>query len=338
MRPALLLGLIFLAALGAWASAPATTDYFFRDYGEALAESRQTGKPIFLDAFTTWCAPCRRMDAEVFTDAEVRRVLEERFVPLRLDMEQPPGLSLGERFQIAAYPTMLVFDEAGELHRAVGFLDVAALIAFARASLDPTANARGQLARYRRGERDTALLRELEARAARANAAVREVYTYDYLLATEDWSSEAASFRLLQGPQTTDTPLFDSLVSRKQQLYRHYAIPVVDERIHGLVDASLFGGTAPVHRASAKTLLRRAYGERADSAYLRFRMREAREAGKAKRFGRFAVKAQKTYPTNDPDELAELIYVFEERLPGYRTESVDAWRERERALRKERGY
>ena len=316
-----------------------SADYFRRDFRAALAESEVSGKPVFLDAYTTWCKPCRQMDARVFSAPEVAAMLEARFVPLRIDMEAGEGPALAERFGVAAYPTLLVLDAGGEVHRATGYHSAADLAAFADASADPGRNHRGLRARYAGGARDTGLLDALERIAAAADAPERERYAYDYLLATGDWSSEAAGERLLRAPQTTTTPLFDSLVARREPLGRQFSAAVVAERIDRLVDVALFPGEGLAAKPrDAGRVLRRAYGPRADSAYHRFRMRRAREAGKAKAFGRWAVRAQGRYPSDDPEELDELVFIFESRLAGWKPTVVDAWRARAAALREERGY
>lgn len=56
----------------------------FRDYDEALLESRRTGRPVFIDFTGYGCVNCRKMEAAVFADAEVRRELVEKFVMLQL--------------------------------------------------------------------------------------------------------------------------------------------------------------------------------------------------------------------------------------------------------------
>ena len=56
----------------------------FRDYDEALLESRRTGRPVFIDFTGYGCVNCRKMEAAVFSDAEVRRELAEKFVMLQL--------------------------------------------------------------------------------------------------------------------------------------------------------------------------------------------------------------------------------------------------------------
>ena len=331
MRASILTGLSLLAVALIGSPRARASEPFLTDLDDARAMARATGKPIFLDAYTTWCAPCRRMDAEVFSRPEVRALLTRDFVPLRLDMEHAAGQQLGDRFAIRSYPTVLVFDADGEWHRATGFLDAAELTAFAKTALDPSANYRALHRRYRAGERDVALLTILSDYARQAHLRERADYDYALMRASGDWTSEDASLRLLESPQHPASPLFDSLVARRIQVAAVYGAPVVDERIARLLDDALFGAL-PAKPRTARRLIARTYPASADSVYLRYRMRRAREAGRAKAFGRAAIASQRRYPSSSPDELDELIYLFDERLRGWKTAEVDAWRQRRLAL------
>ncbi|HET9053144.1 MAG TPA: thioredoxin family protein, partial [Cyclobacteriaceae bacterium] len=39
-------------------------------WAEILAKAKQQNKYVFLDAYTTWCGPCKWMDKNVFPTAE----------------------------------------------------------------------------------------------------------------------------------------------------------------------------------------------------------------------------------------------------------------------------
>ena len=324
--------LVLLLLLGS--SRLQAADWFQTVLAKAEAESQRTGKPIFLDAFTTWCAPCLRMDAEVFSQAKVRDLLLRDFVPLRLDMEQADGLRLRDRFGIGVYPTLLVFDAKGEIHRSTGFMNVKELTAFAKTCTTEADTYRTWRKRYDDGARDTLLLGRLAAYAKTAALADGATYIYAYLQALDDWDSEQASLLMLEGATDLSTPLYDSLVARQAQVAGVYGAPVVDERIARLLDEHLFG-SLPAKPRAARRAIARTYPNAVDSTFLRYRMRRAREAGKAKRFGRNAIRLQRKFPLQNADELAELIYVFDERLPDWKTKEVSTWKADEARLREE---
>jgi thiol:disulfide interchange protein len=56
----------------------------FHDYEEGLAYARQTGKPIMLD-FTGWaCVSCRKMEENVWSQPEVFKLINEKYVLISL--------------------------------------------------------------------------------------------------------------------------------------------------------------------------------------------------------------------------------------------------------------
>lgn len=85
----------------------------------------QENKLIFIDFFTTWCEPCKRLDTLTWTDAAVGKLVGEKAVPLKLDAEKE-GKALAQRYKIEAYPTLLLLKADGtELDRIVGFREPA---------------------------------------------------------------------------------------------------------------------------------------------------------------------------------------------------------------------
>jgi len=74
------------------------------DYDAARVEARQKGRPMVLHFFMTGRPICRAMDEDTFGQAEVIRVLREKFIGVRLDVETKPELfeaAIGSRGVLA---------------------------------------------------------------------------------------------------------------------------------------------------------------------------------------------------------------------------------------------
>jgi len=59
---------------------------------EAFEEASRTGKPVFLSVGYSTCHWCHVMERESFEDEEIARVLNERFVPIKVDREERPDV------------------------------------------------------------------------------------------------------------------------------------------------------------------------------------------------------------------------------------------------------
>ncbi len=59
---------------------------------EALARAREEGKPIFLSVGYSTCYWCHVMERESFSNPEVARVMNDRFVNVKVDREERPDL------------------------------------------------------------------------------------------------------------------------------------------------------------------------------------------------------------------------------------------------------
>jgi len=95
--------------------------FFKGTWEEVIQESIKENKPIFVDAYTVWCGPCRWMNANVFPVKEVGDFFNENYISYKFDMEKGEGPLFAKKYQINAYPTLLFLDSEGKVkHRLVG--------------------------------------------------------------------------------------------------------------------------------------------------------------------------------------------------------------------------
>lgn len=91
------------------------------DLASALKRAEIEGKLVFLDCYTSWCGPCKMMAKQVFTSEKVGELFNQRFVNIKIDMEQGEGKDLLKKYKVEGFPTLLILDHTGkELYRMLG--------------------------------------------------------------------------------------------------------------------------------------------------------------------------------------------------------------------------
>jgi thiol-disulfide isomerase/thioredoxin len=137
--------------------------FFKGSWKDVLQEARKQNKPIFLDVYTSWCAPCKQMDKFVFTAKEVGNKYNAAFINYKIDAEKGEGITLAGQFNVKAYPTYLFLDPQGyPVHRVEGYFDVVPFIAEADRAV-ALANTENPISVYEKefnaGNREAAFLR-----------------------------------------------------------------------------------------------------------------------------------------------------------------------------------
>ncbi|PWL24759.1 MAG: thioredoxin [Fluviicola sp. XM-24bin1] len=108
-----------------------------KSFEEAKKEAKKSGKLIFIDAYTDWCGPCKRMAATSFKDPKVGEMFNKNFINLKIEMEKDKdGPELARKYRVVAYPTLLIIDGNGKLvKQSVGMKSSDQLIALAKSVL-----------------------------------------------------------------------------------------------------------------------------------------------------------------------------------------------------------
>ncbi|HAJ33383.1 MAG TPA: hypothetical protein DCK79_08425 [Candidatus Atribacteria bacterium] len=84
-------------------------------YNEGLALAAKENKYILIDFYTDWCGYCKKMDKETYSKEEVKKILNENFVVIKVNAESDnkvieDGKEITERelaklYQVSGYPT-----------------------------------------------------------------------------------------------------------------------------------------------------------------------------------------------------------------------------------------
>ncbi len=100
--------------------------YWYKNLDEAVEAARQTDRPMMIDFWADWCAPCRIMDAEVYTDPDLITVFQEKMIGVRIHFDLQPDMV--RKFDVLALPYLVFTNSYGTVLLAhQGMLDAAGM-------------------------------------------------------------------------------------------------------------------------------------------------------------------------------------------------------------------
>ena len=213
---------------------------------QALQRADVEDKLVFIDFFTTWCVPCREMDATTFQDPEVGAWLAEHTVALKVDAEaNETNEALAKRFGVRSYPNYVFVSPEGDLlDRLGGKRASAPFLAFGASVLrGENAIGRAKKALEEEGTNDPDLRMDLArayAELGHDEAALRE-----YLWCFDEGAKQDSSYTGVR---------VSFWLSEIAEFARHYppAMDALDER-RSAAQARILDGTAEYEDVSVYT-------------------------------------------------------------------------------------
>lgn len=128
-------------------------------WNDTKAKAAKEGKLIFMDCYTSWCAPCKWMDKNVFNVADVANFYNQNFINVKIDMEKGEGIELRKQYAVQSFPTFLFINDKGEvIHRTASKMSVEEFLAEGKKAADPTKNLAYLSQKYEEGKRDLPFL------------------------------------------------------------------------------------------------------------------------------------------------------------------------------------
>ncbi len=205
--------------------------FFDGSWEETLAKAKEEEKLIFVDAYTTWCGPCKKMAKDVFTLEKVGSVFNEKFINAKINMEDEKNMSFISKYPVSAYPTLFFINGEGKIiHKKVGGQQADGLLAFAKEAEQKDDRSVNFVKEYEAGKRDHDFVIGYIKALNQANKSSLKV-SNEYIKNNPNLSDEQMNEFLVEAVTEADSKLFEKMMDRKEKMIGSFG----EERIQLLV-------------------------------------------------------------------------------------------------------
>lgn len=206
-------------------------EFFHGEWEEALEAARKQEKPIFVDAYATWCGPCKRMARTVFKDKKVGDFYNQNFISLKIDMETGPGQKFMRKYPVQAFPTLYYINADGKvILNTKGARNVDQFIDLGKKALSKNDNSADYAAKYEKGDRDPELIFKYVKSLNKASKSSLKVAN-DYLSSQDDLDTEFNLKFILEAASEVDSRIFDLLIEKRAKVVAVTSEAEVNEKI-----------------------------------------------------------------------------------------------------------
>ena len=288
-------------------------DFSKADWNTVLAEAKADNKIIFVDAYTTWCGPCKQMSARVFTQDEVGKHFNANFINVKMDMEGPQGRKLARQYRVMVYPTLLFVNGDGEVvHRSAGYQNAEQLISLSKAALDPAQQFAGLKRRFQQGDDDPEFLYTYLLAAADAMDPTAGPALEAYLDTQADWATDENRALVYRFTEDLDSRLFQYLIKNRPAFERQLGEEAVTRKIEYLLQTNLYNNPDVDPDQVAKVLGRIYPGPKSEQMTDRFKLDYYQSKGQPEKFAQAGFDYIEKYGATDADLLNNIAWTIYE--------------------------
>ena len=217
---------------------------FNNSWTEAKEKAIQSRKLIFIDCYTSWCAPCKWMEKNVFILPVVARYYNDNFVNLKVDMEKGEGIEMRKKYNVQSFPTYLFVNTAGDIvHRTASRMEADAFLAEAKRAVDPKRNTAALKEQYDKGTRDLPFLLDYYLALERADRSTAGQLSGEIVakVTAQDLNTELG-WKIIKSLARTENDKLGAHFMANQQAYNNWSKAEEREQLKDrLITSTMYG-------------------------------------------------------------------------------------------------
>ena len=201
---------------------------------EIMAIAKKENKIIFLDAYASWCGPCKWMAANMFTNDSIADYYNKNFICTSIDMEKGEGPNLRGKYAVRAYPSLIFINPDGEMvHERVGAPQrVRDYIDMAKIAQNPDEGLAGYKKRYEAGNNSPEFIQTYLQRLSEAYIPVDNVMQKYFATRKESDLLKRVNWNIIyRYVSDMDDPVFKYFLNHKKEYAAAYSKDSVNEKI-----------------------------------------------------------------------------------------------------------
>ncbi|MCY0978083.1 thioredoxin family protein [Chryseobacterium wangxinyae] len=193
-------------------------------FKDLIAKAKKENKLVFIDAYASWCGPCKMMEKNVFTKKTVGDFYNKNFINARIDMEKGEGREVAQKFGVRSYPTYLFLNGDGELvSQNYGYMEENIFLTMAQDINSPNNKSGSLKERFAKGEKSPEFLINIMKLNANADFDFAKKASERYFQnksKTDEISKDEVGL-LLYFIKSTEDPNYKFFTARKTDIIKY---------------------------------------------------------------------------------------------------------------------
>ncbi len=307
------------------------------NFKEILAKAKREKKLVFLDAFASWCGPCKLMEKNVFPLPAVKEYYNANFINARFDMEKGEGREIAQKYQVRSYPSYLFLNGDGEVvMKSYGYMGEKDFIEIAKEANNPLLLKGSAKELFEKGESDPAFLLNMMRQNMQTDYVLAKKVSERYfkVKAKEELSRDDIGM-LLYFVKSVNDPNYQVFKDRKANIVKEMSEDIYNQfdvniKISKVMENSLDQNTGIINDEyfykNAVPLVGQA---EAETALNRMKVIYYPNVGNFKDYEKAALIYYKNADDFNPEELLKAAWLFSEHVDNKSSlKKAEEWAEK----------